>query len=150
ASPRRARGEAYHPQSAAKGFLRDDRPRARFPRFCVNGRRGDRGVRQVNPGDLALSGISVLLSAQSAYATALMLYAWEDAQKRDRSLAPRTFEPPRTRFTILLPARHEEAVIQDTVQRVVDLNYPRELVQVLVVIEAGDHGTIAKVEERLA
>ena len=45
---------------------------------------------------------------------------------------------PGMRFTVLLPARHEEAVIQETIQRVVDLNYPRELVQVLVVIEAGD------------
>src|SRR5262249_16972993 len=50
----------------------------------------------------------------------------------------------------LLPARHEEAVIQDTIQRVVDLNYPRELVQVLVVIEAGDKGTIGKVNQKIA
>ena len=41
-------------------------------------------------------------------------------------------------------------MIQDTIQRVVDLRYPRELVQVLVVIEAGDAGTIAEVEEKLA
>lgn len=79
-----------------------------------------------------------------------MLYAWEDEQKSDQCRAPETFEVPWLRFTILLPARHEEAVIQDTIQRVVDLNYPRELVQVLVVIESGDTGTIAKVNEKLA
>ena len=38
----------------------------------------------------------------------------------------------------------------DTIQRVVELNYPRDLVQVLVVIEAGDRGTIAHVEHKLA
>lgn len=98
---------------------------------------------------LLLAGGSVLLAVQSVYATALMLYAWEDEEKRVRSNAPLHFEPAQCSFTLLLPARHEEAVIQDTIQRVVDLNYPRELVQVLVVIEAGDAGTIAKVNEKL-
>jgi cellulose synthase/poly-beta-1,6-N-acetylglucosamine synthase-like glycosyltransferase len=104
----------------------------------------------VSLGELLLAGGSVFLAAQSAYTAALMLYAWEDEEKLDRSRAPRTFEAPGHSFTVLLPARHEEAVIQDTIQRVVDLNYPRELVQVLVVIEAGDAGTIAKVDEKLA
>jgi cellulose synthase/poly-beta-1,6-N-acetylglucosamine synthase-like glycosyltransferase len=99
---------------------------------------------------LLLSAGSLLLAGQAAYSTALMLYAWEDDEKRGRNRVPTTFAPPRYSFTVLLPARHEEAVIQDTIQRVVDLNYPRELVQVLVVIEAGDHGTIAKVNEKLA
>jgi glycosyltransferase XagB len=31
----------------------------------------------------------------------------------------------------------------------VDLNYPRELVQILIIIEGGDHGTITKVNEKL-
>jgi cellulose synthase/poly-beta-1,6-N-acetylglucosamine synthase-like glycosyltransferase len=93
---------------------------------------------------------SALLAAQSAYSTALMLYAWEDDEKRVRNRVPAAFAPPKHRFTILLPARHEEAVIQDTIQRVVDLRYPRELVQVLLVIEAGDSGTIAKVNQKLA
>jgi cellulose synthase/poly-beta-1,6-N-acetylglucosamine synthase-like glycosyltransferase len=93
---------------------------------------------------------SLLLTMQAIYSTALMLYAWEDEEKQARRSAPSTFEAPRTRFTVLLPARHEEAVIQDTIQRVVDLDYPHELVQVLVVIEAGDHGTIDKVNAKLA
>jgi cellulose synthase/poly-beta-1,6-N-acetylglucosamine synthase-like glycosyltransferase len=101
-------------------------------------------------GHLALIGGSLVLTAQSAYSAALMLYAWEDEEKQSRNSAPTTFEPPQLRFTILLPARHEEAVIQETIQRVVDLNYPPELVQALVVIEAGDVGTIAKVNEKLA
>jgi cellulose synthase/poly-beta-1,6-N-acetylglucosamine synthase-like glycosyltransferase len=100
--------------------------------------------------ELALTIGSLLLTAQAAYSTALMLYAWEDEDKQDRSRAPRTFEPPQTSFTVLLPARHEEAVIQETIQRIVDLDYPRELVQVLVVIEAGDVGTIASVSAKLS
>jgi cellulose synthase/poly-beta-1,6-N-acetylglucosamine synthase-like glycosyltransferase len=100
--------------------------------------------------ELLLSGISLALTAQSGYSAALMLYAWEDDQKLRMNRVPATFEPPRKRFTVMLPARHEEEVIQETIQRTVDLNYPRELVQVLVVIEAGDHGTIAEVEAKLA
>ncbi len=100
-------------------------------------------------GDLLLAVGSILLTAQSAYSAGLMLYAWEDEKKTARNTAPRTFANPQLSFTVLLPARHEEAVIQDTIERVVGLNYPADKVQVLVVIEAGDSGTIAKVNEKL-
>ena len=93
---------------------------------------------------------SLLLTIQSAYSIALMLYVWENRARPRRNRAPRTFEPAWQRFTVLLPARHEEDVIQDTIQRVVELRYPRELVQVVVIIEASDAGTIAKVREKLA
>ena len=101
-------------------------------------------------GDVVLATLSIALAVQSAYSVVLALYAWEDERKYLRNRSPTTFEPPRTSFTILLPARHEEQVIQDTVQRMVELNYPPQLVQVLVVIEAGDRGTIAQVDEKLA
>jgi cellulose synthase/poly-beta-1,6-N-acetylglucosamine synthase-like glycosyltransferase len=104
----------------------------------------------MNGYELLLSGVSLALAAQSAYSAALMLYAWEDEEKLNKNRVPTTFEPQRHHFTLLLPARHEEQVIQDTIQRMVDLNYPRELVQILVVIEAGDHGTIAQVENKIA
>ena len=104
----------------------------------------------MNPAYLLLVGGSLLLTVQSAYSAVLMLYAWEDEDKRARNSVPHTFETPGHRFTLILPARHEEAVIGDTIGRMVELDYPRALVQVVVVIEAGDHGTIAKVEEKLA
>lgn len=103
----------------------------------------------MNIGQVLLAIGSVLLAIQGIYSTALMLYSWEDGEKRQRNHAPTTFETPRLSFTIILPARHEEAVIQETIQRTVDLNYPRHLIQVLIVIEAGDHGTIRKVNEKL-
>ena len=100
--------------------------------------------------DLWLAIGSVLLAIQAAYSLGLMLFAWEDKEKSDQNRAVLTFEPPRLRFTILLPARHEEAVIQDTLQRMVELNYPSDLVEVLAVVDAGDTGTIAAIEEKLA
>jgi glycosyltransferase XagB len=104
----------------------------------------------MNVGDIVLTGVSLLLTAQSGYSTALMLYAWEDEKRHYRNRIPESFEAPQLSFTLLLPARHEEEVIQDTIQRMVDLNYPRELVQVVVVCESRDHGTIDKVQEKLA
>jgi glycosyltransferase XagB len=104
----------------------------------------------MNISHALLAGWSLLLAAQSAYSAALMLYAWEDNARSEQNRVPQSFAPPRRRFTLLLPARHEEEVIQETIQRVVELRYPAELVQVLVVIEAGDAGTIATVEEKLA
>ncbi len=101
-------------------------------------------------GYFALTFGSLLLATQSAYSAMLMLYAWENEERHNRNSVPRRYEPPRLSFTLLLPARHEEAVIQETIHRMVTLNYPRHLVQILVVIEAGDIGTIAKVEETIA
>ena len=98
---------------------------------------------------VALVVWSLLLTVQAVYSLGLILYAWEDRQKHQQNHASRVFEPAQHSFTILLPARHEEDVIQETIQRTVDLRYPPELVQVLVIIEAEDHGTIAKVNEKL-
>ncbi|MGH2717972.1 MAG: glycosyltransferase, partial [Actinomycetota bacterium] len=100
-------------------------------------------------GDLTLGVGSVLLAAQSAFSAATSLYAWEDESRYTGSRAPETFEAPAKTFTILLPARHEEAVIAATIQKMVDLNYPGTLVEVLVVMEEGDAGTIATVEAKL-
>jgi glycosyltransferase XagB len=98
---------------------------------------------------LALAIVSLLLALQSAYAALLLLYAWEEGDRQLQNRAPETFEPASLSFTILLPARHEEAVIQDTMQRVVELDYPTDLVEALVVVEAADQGTIAAVQAKL-
>ena len=46
------------------------------------------------------------------------------------SAGPQRFLPPRHSFTVLLPARHEEAVIYETVRSVWAADYPRELLEV--------------------
>ena len=93
---------------------------------------------------------SILLSLQAAYTIYLMIYTWDQPEAYRRAKAPEKFLPPRKSFTVLLPARHEEDVIQDTIERVVQISYPRELVEAVVICEAGDTGTIAKAEEKIA
>lgn len=98
----------------------------------------------------ALVIISVILLAQVSYSTYLMLYAWKDARRDNEFRAPAEHAAPRKSFTVLLPARHEEDVIQDTIEGVLRANYPRELLEVAVVLRIDDTGTIAKVQEKIA
>jgi cellulose synthase/poly-beta-1,6-N-acetylglucosamine synthase-like glycosyltransferase len=99
---------------------------------------------------IALVVISILLLIQVSYSTYLMLFTWNEVDKRDRYRAPATFAPPQKSFTVLLPARHEEEVIQRTIQCVLDANYPRELMEIAAICRIDDQGTIAKVQEKIA
>jgi cellulose synthase/poly-beta-1,6-N-acetylglucosamine synthase-like glycosyltransferase len=91
--------------------------------------------------------VSLLVTIQSAHALYLTLYTWD--RPKSGAHAPDTFSPPSLSFTVMLPARHEEAVIQATIGRVAQANYPADLIQVLVICSADDVGTIDKAEEKL-
>lgn len=90
---------------------------------------------------------SVLVTIQSAHALYLTLYTWDRPQSAPHG--PDSFRPPRLSFTVMLPARHEEAVIAATIGRVARANYPAELIQILVICSADDVGTIGKAKEKL-
>lgn len=94
--------------------------------------------------------ISIFLLAQVSYSTYLMLYTWNDADRRTQYGAPREFASPEKSFTVLLPARHEEAVIQHTIDGVRNANYPMDLLEIVVICRIDDQGTIAKVQEKIA
>src|SRR5712664_4668948 len=86
-------------------------------------------------GSLALS---VLLTIQSAYTLYLMLYTWDRPEAYQKAKAPAQFLAAQKSFTIMLPARHEEDVIQSTIERVVRANYPRHLLEVVVICKTDD------------
>jgi cellulose synthase/poly-beta-1,6-N-acetylglucosamine synthase-like glycosyltransferase len=94
-----------------------------------------------------LSLISILVTLQSAHTLYLTLYAWNRPQSE--AGAPEVFRPPKISFTVLLPARHEEAVIQTTIGRIAGANYPAHLIQILVICAADDVGTISRAEEKI-
>ena len=58
-----------------------------------------------------LLAISILLFAQSTFSLYLMLYTWDTSERLLSTNAPLSFLAPRYSFSVLLPARHEEAVI---------------------------------------
>ena len=102
--------------------------------------------------DLAYSAlvlISVLLTLQSTYTLYLMLWTWDRPESEATTRAPERFSPPGLSFSVILPARHEEAVIATTIERVVRAAYPPELLQVLVVCAADDTGTIGTAEREI-
>ncbi len=99
---------------------------------------------------LIVIAIALLLFAQSVFSLYLMLYSWEHPERLSQSAGPRLFLPPQLSFTVLLPARHEEAVIHETIKRVWAANYPHELIEIVVVCHTSDDGTIAEAERAAA
>src|SRR5260221_54566 len=93
--------------------------------------------------------LSSLLTIQSAYTLYLMLYTWDQPNARRIAQAPSRFLPPQKSFTVMLPARHEEEVIQTTIDRVVRANYPQSLLEVVVICSHDDTGTIARAQEKI-
>ena len=98
---------------------------------------------------LFLSVISILLTVQGGYTVYVMVYAWDRPESQKRMRAPEPFSPAALSFTVMLPARHEEEVIQTTIDRVVGANYPASLLQVLVICSADDTGTILKARQKI-
>ncbi|HEY7347138.1 MAG TPA: glycosyltransferase [Ktedonobacterales bacterium] len=103
-------------------------------------------VSVVIPGSLI---ISVLLILQSVYTLYLMLYTWDQREAHQKGQVPSRFLPPRTTFTVMLPARHEEDVIQTTIERVVSAHYPLSLLEVVVICSADDVGTIKQAQQKI-
>jgi cellulose synthase/poly-beta-1,6-N-acetylglucosamine synthase-like glycosyltransferase len=91
--------------------------------------------------------VSFIVSAQSVWTLYMTLYAWD--RPPAEANAPDHFREPRLSFTALLPARHEEDVIRGTIARLARVNYPPDLVQVLVICSADDHGTIDEAEAEI-
>ena len=96
-----------------------------------------------------LAVVSVLLSVQAAYTLYMMIYTWDQPEAEKLARAPDRLAPPTVTFTVMLPARHEEEVIQQTIRQVVQANYPPELLQVLVICSADDEGTVQEALHRI-
>ena len=104
-------------------------------------------------GGLLLAGavvLSILLTIQAVYTLYIMLYTWDRPEAYQRAKAPERFRKPHKSFTVMLPARHEEDVIQSTIERVVGANYPLSLLEVIVICSVDDTGTIAKAQQKIA
>src|SRR5579859_2463333 len=89
---------------------------------------------------------SLVLCAQSLFSLYLMLYAWEYPERLQAGRAPDTFRKPHFSFTALLPARHEEAVIYQTIKAVWSASYPSDLLEIIVICHCDDMGTIAEAQ----
>src|SRR6266487_3581084 len=88
--------------------------------------------------------ITIVLTAQATFNIRLRLFIWEDPEHAWLNHAPATYSQPCLSFTILLPARHEELVYRETIEKVYNLHYPKELMQIIAICREDDPSTIAE------
>ncbi len=93
--------------------------------------------------------IMLLMTVQAIFNIRLRLFIWEKPEQAWKNSAPTIYREPHYSFTIMLPARHEEDVYRETIQKVYDLNYPRHLVQILAICRDDDPGTIAEAQAKI-
>jgi cellulose synthase/poly-beta-1,6-N-acetylglucosamine synthase-like glycosyltransferase len=93
--------------------------------------------------------IIFFMTAQAIFNIRLYLFIWEKPENAWLNHAPTIYRDPCLSFTILLPARHEEDVYRETIQKVYDLNYPKELMQIVAICSDDDVGTIAEAQAKI-
>src|SRR5256886_2606016 len=93
--------------------------------------------------------LNLLMTIQAIFSIRLRLFIWEKPDHAWLNHAPTVYRDPSLSFTILLPARHEEEVYRETIQKVYNLNYPKELVQILAICREDDPGTITEARVKL-
>ncbi|MDQ3239208.1 MAG: polyprenol monophosphomannose synthase, partial [bacterium] len=71
--------------------------------------------------------LSIVMTIQGVMTLIWMYYAWQDSERINLNRSPDVYIKPEISFTALLPARHEEAVIFDTIKAVSLIDYPEEL-----------------------
>jgi cellulose synthase/poly-beta-1,6-N-acetylglucosamine synthase-like glycosyltransferase len=88
--------------------------------------------------------LSTVVTGQSFFSLYLMLYAWGNPVRLRQTGAPRVVLPPSLSFSVLLPARDEEAVIYDTIWSIWNCSYPRDLLEIIIICYVSDIRTIAE------
>ena len=99
--------------------------------------------------NLFVTFISTILILQGLFTLAWMLYAWNDPVEANTNKSPKSFSPPHYSFTALVPARHEEKVIEDTINAINRINYPDYLKEILILCRFDDQKTIKKVKDSI-
>lgn len=73
---------------------------------------------------LALIAVSVLLTIIASTTLWWMLHAWRHSQSLDATRFTPAPRPPRRSFSLLVPARHEQAVLGHTLDRLAEIDHP--------------------------
>lgn len=93
--------------------------------------------------------VILLMVFQAIFNIRLRLFIWETPEHAWLNHAPTVYRDPCLSFTILLPAKNEERVFRETIQKVYDLNYPKELMQIIAICREDDPGTIAVAQSKI-
>lgn len=87
---------------------------------------------------LALAGL--LMFAQSAFEVWRVMYAYREPEAVERMRFPEALENPSERFCLIVPARHEDAVLADTLRLLSRQTHPN--VHIISVMCDDDYDTI--------
>lgn len=90
-----------------------------------------------------------VLTLHSLFNIYLTLYAWEDPLRIQAAKAPKLFKRPEHGFTVLLPSRHEELVIGETLRKLSQANYPSDMFELLVLCTPDDTKTISAAQKAI-
>ena len=90
---------------------------------------------------------AVILILQSVFSLSQTLYIWNAPERVREAGEPETLEKPHHGFTVLLPARHEAAVIGETLRRLGEANYPKSKLELMVICTSDDLETIQAAQE---
>src|SRR5436309_9334736 len=89
------------------------------------------------------------MTFQAIFNIRLRLFIWARREHAWLNHAPTVYRDPCLSFTILLPARHEEGVFRETLREVYELNYPKELMQLIAICREDDPGTIVEAQAKI-
>ncbi|MGI8627466.1 MAG: glycosyltransferase family 2 protein, partial [Geodermatophilaceae bacterium] len=92
-------------------------------------------------GLTALALVSLVLGGVAMTTLAWMLHAWRSPQTLEATGFSRRPRAPRRSFSLLVPARHEEEVLGDTLDALSELDHPDY--EVIAIIGHDDPGTEA-------
>jgi cellulose synthase/poly-beta-1,6-N-acetylglucosamine synthase-like glycosyltransferase len=87
-----------------------------------------------------------VLGFLSLYVT---LYVWEDPKRLKTIASPQDFLFPQKSFSVLIPARHEEKVIGQTLLTLAKANYPKNLIEIYIICEENDLKTIHRIQQTI-
>lgn len=96
------------------------------------------------------AGVYLAITVQAALFLYWVLYAWNDPQEVERNKSPREYVRPKYSFTAIVPVRHEEKVIGETIRAIAQIEYPEDKKEVLVAVRGDDWATIRAAEREMA
>src|SRR6266700_1546835 len=85
--------------------------------------------------------LALLIGTVAMSTLAWMLYAWRTPDSLGASRLTTDGRPPMCSFSLIVPARHEETVLENTLDRLIASDHPD--FEVLVVVGHDDPGTRA-------
>lgn len=95
--------------------------------------------------------MTITLVPQGLFTLYHMMYTWNNPAMAEKYRSPKTFAEPQHSFTAILPARHEEDVIRQTILAVDRIDYPDHLKEVLIMVrDEDDDATIEAARSTIA